>query len=1715
MTEVWSVAKISTHYYKIGHLLLVKYAIYTVKESAVDQYLLELELQIRHQHPQILLIYYNKCLYHFVLEHLKPDDGFDTIPEKENGTSEDTTHLHLQYPQLILQHENLVSASELANPSRATKYPPGKKNDKDDTPVDEHLAFASLSFLKAVKKCIVYSLSLSGQIQIFGNYLVSRVPGSPFQKTVVQTDPILLANGDLIVSLSQRNNLKLFESQSLQIDRDLSEFSSSFVIYVIPSGLRCHLYDSNSYDQSFTYTAPKSSDNLLRLLKLSTGIDLTKRKKILWVKLIPNLQHLNNQTSKVSRFVHEVDNKKYILWPWELCLLQYGSVEEIPEPNNTTALKDPISLISDFMQFSINCHDNDSTLKHARDANSAVANDSGATVNHFQAFSVPSVLSTGVSTGGDDTKHDITMDLHELNANAAGIFQQSKEFFNGNTQESVSAEESKGDNKKPFVEEDQDLDDLFGDSSESETKEEKTSPEELENEEAAAILDVADEKENDLEEDLFADKEEKGEDEKHEASDGLKNEEKKDREDSTFIKIPKDQMIAASWEPLTASYDDPGAPLPIVPTPIMTQSMQNTGFTNYTPNAPSNQAQVQEKGPLSKFQDSFKDFGRKGSQRPGENQMGYVFSPISFNPKIKSNIDTKYGKGGKFYVAHESSAGPEESKPRLRETSVYNIPSSDIAFLRETHSSGPEGELLQKEGKKDKVEGQSYLTQESGMSQTDSNIEPNSDGIDEDAMVVDNEDEDNEDDDEDEEESDVDEEFDNDELKTSPLRLNTTMGDIFQWPTNPNSAMEFQKQSQNGGVSQGTQSLGFASPGSGNTKIASAKTASPFGLGLSDTQYLALSPLVATEMKSSHLQTEEANVTDYSMQEGRGMKKEVEENTTPASIPSSASGITESSNCLPLILRSINVYSIPSKFLTRNSRGGWGSALLSGFNMDVEEEDDFEAKEGGLSVRLSHLDEFLKWLTSNAVYDMGLQNYDSALHVKTPAAKISDSSDAALDNEVSPEMARVFTSVFPLSYKIKLSEFIAESSDELKRTTESPNDLSNLHFLNDLSGNEILESGRSGKKAENIFWDSINPKSTANKTNFESYRQIISVMEKAVNEKTIDDNYVFALNEVKAKVYKNDCDIINLNFIGTKLWRYLNFSPVYGEKQFQVLLISENRGMDHMFDTRNFELLDMLKDNYKANHFGSIQKLNLPRSEARPDLEGISNGLMMVGKDSNDQSYRDFYRRIDQRLRAMAELIKLDLIGKTNRFEFDRPLLLMFVDFDPSMGSVLQISKICRNLKLFLSDHQLALVELFAHIVPASYLVKQNGRHSCLKYLSSTKLTKLSMALYNKCPDPSPRSGVVRPPAKEETRHLYTHLVREPPASLQFKFFNRMTKEGSSQTFQDDVFLHIAYERSVDKTWLTAAWSDPLGIVTHTRLWYCPAAKESHGHGGHSLEHVIAEIWAVSSRLFKKLTDGLQGGLFLGKRFLVLTRINSIIPDDELVFWKQLTTKYKDVSLIVLSTNRLPKQLFQAEPEIPGADADVLVLAPPVLSLMDSADLGLGAPESLSALIPDFGPSMSPAASMPVTSPSQPAPYHSPPFANTHAYFSAPDDGADAEYVVRDPRLDIVGVIPKTPLPSFNSPTRLGMRIGYLVRETWPGLYLVFEVTLLLCSAYWSLGAIMKILLNQYKKLIALNDVLGVCTDRETTRALVPWHINAVVKTLDYLVHVYVDENRL
>lgn len=1770
MPEAIDASSIATNYYKLAHLCSVTYLIYTTNGATNDLTLLELELLIRHSHPKCLVTYYNKYLYYFQFNHV--DEHVDLTKE---------------YPQLQLKYSNQVSADLLANPPKVA-------SDKDNHSTgNEYLAYACLSFLKAVKKLVLFNLSRNEAVQLFGNYAVVKEQG--LSNFILHIDPILLPNGDLLISISEKCHLQLFDSSIVDIS-EIEAVDLNFVLYIIPSGIRCHLYDNVNVASNFTTDPPKNSEVLMQLIKYSTGFDLNQLNSLVWVKLVPNLQHLNNQTSKISKFIHPVDNKKFILWPWRLCLLQFGLSEKDTATSPHVLTCDPISLISDFIDFNIS---------HHQQAN--ITGQLNPNHQHNQSFnySIPSALSTGMSsTGANENKGDLNM-VGDIPGSVLDIFgiqsSDTNDFFNGpNFQPAQNPSDVKLDSQEPVKknsdDEDVEMDDLFGDASEDEKAKTEVSTNELNEEKNFEdLFNDGLNQENQVDE---LDKVAKSIDEEVLKEESVKLEDLKEDKDlkmqpssgtipNTFIDIPKDQMTIPSLKNLKQTpqiYNDPGAPMPVIPTPIFPQFGINSTLPGsaQSVNPPTSAAATDNEA-------------NEGARS--------IFSPILFNPIIKSNIDTKYGKGGKFYVDKEVSAGPDIDSKRktLRATSVsgFELPlrredSIGIESITDDNDRRQVFEFPEEQGnERMKDEGH-----ENHAAENDNIIKKMEELEEEDDDDDDDEDDENEDEDE---ESDVDDDInlENNDMnmkRSPPLKLNTLndpyVAQLNQAVVNFNDSNYNAKQilpnsynasSMNTGGFSSPASLGFSSS---RTNVP-PKNDSPFGLNnlAREDRNGTTSPTGdnSDQPTKRQEQSDSPMVVDMEV-EKKSTSKEAENTPSGMTTPNSRGSISESSNCLPLILRGVNVASIPTSFILNNVIvSNKISTISTNFDMDVDDEtewSDYElCKNNEMTVKLNNLDEFLKCLGPNLIFDMGLNKLQNSLEMKLSN---NERDDEEYDNIEGKAPSRQFENklcdIFPFCYKVNLNEFTTEAYvNELKgETTTIQDELDNqLSFLDDITNEDILNPKTQLKKLNSIEWDAIYSDSSSNEDNSKKYQGMVHNVGQSSLVNTLEDGTIFPLANDKARVLKHNDTIINLNSIGIKFWKYLNFSPLNGPKNFQLLLISEH---DHnmLHHNYNIEFLNSLVYNYKECCFGNISKINLQSSDSRPDMEGIDNGLLLVHKKDEDQVYGNMYKQVNRKLNALVEMIKSDLINKTNKFEFDRPLLLLFINFDKSVNSLLQISKLIRNFKLFLSHHQLPLVEVFAHIIPWSLIIKQSGSQRRLKYLSNFRLSKLSMNLYNQCPN----ERTIGKPVKDPTKHLFTQLVKEPPSNLNFKFMNNGSNGNGKTTFNDDIFLHLAYERSIDKNWFSAAWSDPLGVVVSTKSWNCsPNLQKTNNKNVHSLESISDEIWTISTALFKKLNDEIikrTSGLG-GKKFLVLTRINSIIPDDELIHWKRLSMKHKDVSLIVLSVNKSPKLLFSG-PIGPSQQEDKSNYDPNTNRTSTNMDnssstnaanptCGVGATSNAPDFFKTFGsnnPSPNNNAGSMSISPSNNVGinFHSPQqFLNAPGNFLLPQDFVSStggstninanphsnasqynpDEIIHDPTEELTAVIPKAPLPSFNSPTRLGMKIGYLIKETGVSThedtkqYLVYEINLLSCSNYWNLNAIMKILLNQYKKLITLNDILcvgeidGSITDDRaekdsnitpemtpplnyTASGLIPWHIAAVTKSLDYLIHIDVEE---
>ncbi|KAG2735958.1 hypothetical protein G9P44_000048 [Scheffersomyces stipitis] len=1811
-------SNISTHYYKLGHLGTVSFYNY-VSFTDNDQSLLELELSIRYAHPNILVTYYNKSLYYFTFGHNNvpletvsrdielpdlakdintdvdlskdvtgPNPGANNspsvqsmsqataIPEKldqpstlisdlvdplKSANSTDSSNVHIdlakEFPTLQLKHSNTVNVELLANPPKSAS-----SGSTLGAAVDEYLPFASLSLLKSIKKMILFNLSKNGAIKLFGNYCV--VARDTINRSILYLDPILFPNGDLLLSMVVKERINLLDSSIIDLKYPSQDAPDiNFVIYLIPSGIRCHLFDPTNLVRNFVRKKSAESENLIDLIKLSTGVEYSfnSEEENVWIKLIPNLKHLNNQTSNIAKFIHSVDNKKFILWPWKLCLLQFGKFEEVDEitsPDVTSSqvhpTSNPLDLIGDLIDFNISSNQHHNFAQPSQTL----------------PFSISSVASTGGDAGiGSVDPHTTmeqqphTLDLNDITTHMVpDLFDLQNpvpsEFFTKEVQDMppVDGTEVKEDTNQDDVE----MDDLFGgsdDEGDDSRNGQNSSKEDLfsdaikeEPKDALAAGTPAELEKNQLN-DLFdiSDKEAAPDSGKYSTPGAPENENQDSKspfEAATksatrsiakepkfkYLDIPKDQMtIKKSSSP---DYNDPGAPLPIMPTPII--PVANSVYSTNPPTAAAigtegvGLSDDQSSGPYNQPQPKQEIFNSGSSA--SQIQQKSIFSPILFNPIIKSNIDTKYGKGGKFYVDKEASIGPEEKKKKtFRETSVsgYELP-------------------LTKEEDKLPITAQAVGLRKmnnSSLSLAESSMSASS------------------------EESDEDEEMPDVISNSPPLRLNT-FNDSFGGVPMGNSGGITLNNNVFGGSNNaiiGSNFLGDSAVMTGfNEKPINLSNYNTGGFGSPNSSVIGRFPNIKGESPFStadlqqtvspidYEQSNNQHTPSFPTSQGLQITQSVNNGSgrTSSSDESPVKGISESSNYLPLILRSINVSTIPDIYLLNNLIS---DQLLPSFTINDDDNDnDLEVmRNNEMFIKAKHLDEFLELIGPNLVFDLGFNQGRSKLSyymdelVKSKLEENKVKLEDSTVDFVTPDetFESEFSKVFPNSYKVNLIEFLNDQKDY-----ESKDELEDqLDFLDDIANDDdnILNPKSQYKKLKSIEWDALT-ENTKNKENFEKYKLIVNKLNSSVSTK---DEVYFKLPIIKARVLKHN-NILNLNNLAINFWKYMNFSPIKSTKHFQVLLISENNGNGTSFLR---EFLDLLIYNYKECNLGHISKVNLSTVETRPDLENINDGILLVNKD-NDQTYNDTYSQINKKLNSLVELIKLDLINKTNNFEFDRPLLLLFVNYNDNLNSTLQISKVFRNLKVSLTNHQLPLVSIFTKIIPGSLIVKQDPFQNWLKVLSNFKLSKLSMNLYNQCPNGSTNKDIVK--------NTFTQLVKEPPSRIQFKFMSNNFKHSN---FNDDIFLHLAYERSIDRNWFSAAWSDPLGVVTFTKSWYCSNKATRNGSGGygrdtHDVATVCEEIWNKSNELFKKLNDEMnnESSTMGGKKFLVLTRINSIIPDDELIHWKRLSVKHKDISLIVLSVSHSPKLIFQDNrprfEDTENCGQSSTIPQSQQMSNQNSNTPSLDRDNFFKVFSGSNNSSPTTGGAL-VTSPNVLS-FHSPQqFLNAPGNFLSPQDfvstaggaGAGAtsaphggsnnpDLILHDFGTDVIGIIPKVPLPSFNSPTRLGMKIGYLLKEWMNGSrstsrprrsYLVYEVSLLSCSNYWDLDVLMKLILNHYKNLIVLNDILGLrkidgnISKNESeddfeqslefeASGIVPWHISAVGKSLVYLSHIYVDE---
>lgn len=1675
---------ILTNYHKLAHLHSISYRIYTATDPSNEQTLLELEVQIRHDHPTILVNYYNRSLFEFRFSHVDSYIELDQL-----------------YPQLKLQLSHTASPKDLT----------GARNTRPAA--DDPGPYAGLCLLKALKKLVLYRLSCQGAVQLFGNYAVAA-NGSSW--TMVHMDPILLPNGDVLVAMAQRTQPTLYPSS--QVNADTPPY---YAIYLVPSGIRCHLFGATLND-CLTTTPPSNQTTLLALLEKATGTKIGT--DTTWVKLVPNLQHLNNQTSPVARFIHSVDNKKFIVWPWHLCLVQFGhsELQVLPESSKGTDLQnssstDPMAMISEFLDFAISVH----------------LQSSAAPEGTGPQFSVPSIMSTA----------------------------------SGEAPEAQGSEERRSP-LAPVPEEklDDELDDLFGDSSEpKEAVDQKDGESQLDEKESgkvgedmidgSSVVDTQDKdahnvkmETNKMEIDGVG---EQAKDAKptpdsisNDSNDSRKNGFKSlslplsqapryDPPSQSFVDIPKDQMITqestqaqmatksmlAALKGAPPSYDDPGAPPALAATPVPPSHL--------TPEVTSKSS----------------------------------FSPIIFNPLIKNNIDTKYGKGGKFYV--EKDPQVDEVISKTRATSV----------LAPATREGTIGLGIRRAREYEEVF-------EDTMDSDNGSYESDEDEA-EDMMDM-----------------------------SLPLQLNTedcgTGAGAVRVATTAGNAFS--------GAFSGAPGVPVSAPD--RTSISASASA---GVPLSAPSAMSAHPAPTSSFPSHpapipmpppefHLPflkkywsgqleapspTSEGSISDNLVQL---VAEEPAEKLPESKVVPSAS----STNCIPLILRGINTSTIPDRFLTNNIER---TAEL----LVVSDESDL-SHGSALRVQAEALDDMLATLVPAVIFDDGLTGVDVKWKCETegkehehdddevskerligedrgdPEGKVSGDTSASHDVltdrlqnaghhsydslvvnssslRVPASVSTAFSGLFPHSYNVALFEFLVPvygSEDKASFFDELTTGLLQLDGdkLAGLAWDAVYENGDfagNNRPQNGIAAGSENGENGSHTNDTTRYRRLVDQIATQDVREPIDP-----LQAPMVTVKRGE-NTINLAASALGFWGFLGFAPAEGPRNLQALVVCES---DAQHTGRAF--LDALAYCYGDFALGTMTKVQV-NAEKKEGLGEIDGAIELALQPAFSSEV------VDRELSRLADLILADPHG----FDFRKPLLILFACEDSRFNAPLQMAKVVRNFRQRLREHQLPPLEVLWHSVPALVVFKGEQSTRNLRYLLASRLGRIAMNVYGRCSGELHSSGcaflAVDPPVRlrlprEKERQVERTDTRDKDRDRERD--RERDKDVPPFSSSSDVFLHLAYERSADKNWLVAVWLDPNGRLTYNKAWYCAPGRRGT-LAARLVDEVCDELWSLSMQFFKTLVESASKNVSR-RKFLVLTRVSSVIPDDELVHWKRLSVKHKDISLVVLSVGRSPTTVFsqrssvgEAEDGEPGPgstkddkgdenppglypanyqsnEAHASLLRPDSIPqdmpLVDSDvfRFGYGASNNTLPAIIASSPNINFASPHQILSAlgnflspqdlvSTGGIFGNPPTVGSPAQAARP---TDTERVLTDPQRDIWAVVPLTTLPTVTSPTRLALKTGYLL-GLFNGCLLQYEVSLLSCSSYWSPEAIIDIILRQYKRMIVLGDIMcvsgrfrppqtpaGVFHAKQAAEAMVPWHVSAVTKALDYLVHVEVDEKR-
>ncbi|AET39173.1 Ssn2p Ecym_4094 [Eremothecium cymbalariae DBVPG len=601
-----------TSYYRVEKVARINYQQF-VPRTSDDQWCIQSELLLRKRDPKVLVALFSRELWCFSIN----DDKLP-VPGAEG-------------------------ASEPSNSEKKGNFTPDFSKPNLPTPY--------AIFLKALRRMIHINMCLNSRNKLipFGNSCIFQQNDK--SSKMIHFDSHLFENGDLTVSFCTKDlNFQKLTPESFNSPR-----LSQKALYIAPSGIRAYLPSGDI--NNCLAAPPKNSNLLLVTLLVSHGIDLTQAADVKWVKLLPNLNHLNGYTPTISRYSEEAQTSKPVIWPMELCFTQ-SPADSVNYSRNKTPvdvnLQESFDIIDDFIQLKLT-----SAYRipgSSVNANTATGNNpmstGGGFIDQFQTFT-KQPNSSGGNNVTSSFKNKLTPNKLQDSSRTGPPFSNDT-FSNGfmttpNVNENIA---SMMDDMIICPSSVKSQNDLWNDRKSSNDENGSLNTESQQPDLVQPVQKAVDEDiEMSFDKDLFGEEDDEGDLFGEESGNSNGKKEIKDITDEMFdiaeVESDSDNKITPSRSSMC--YET------IQQTPLKRKYLDIPLDQITLPNTPL-----------------YMDPGAPLPIETPKDRRKSVFAPLNFNPIIESNVDNKYKNGGKF------SFDPNEIEEPLKfEVSTTNISSSE------------------------------------------------------------------------------------------------------------------------------------------------------------------------------------------------------------------------------------------------------------------------------------------------------------------------------------------------------------------------------------------------------------------------------------------------------------------------------------------------------------------------------------------------------------------------------------------------------------------------------------------------------------------------------------------------------------------------------------------------------------------------------------------------------------------------------------------------------------------------------------------------------------------------------------------------------------------------------------------------------------------------------------------------------------------------------